>query len=742
MLEADQCVKRGVPNCPNNTYPDGDTCVSTLEAPGCPEGYLYHDSKCILRSSPTCSGKTILEGDKCVSYAKPTCDGTSAEWDGKRCNLNRRPECARGILHDGACVIGSKPSCPEATAFDGVGCLSIKDAPVCPSGSVLNQEGQCVTTIQATCTPPAVYRDGRCVHGQPACQAGFVLTDDGCRSVDGPSCPDGKTMVKGTCISIEKETCKPGYVLKDGQCVSALPPRCGENQVFNGTGCMGVTPDCPENTYFENGECVSSNDPKCDANFVFNGKSCVAVKEPTCTEGHVYNAVTGECFAKAVPECQEDEILEDGRCKLVTAPCVEYKFCLAGAQGLISGSGGPRKPAGDSGDKFQKPLTGKPSSSEDVKKGAPDGTQANIPVDDPITNNETAKRDTQAGKDSTNLADKEQPDVSTSPGTESNSGNTGTVPDPNVQVPDPATIAQGGSGGLENGAGADGPTKPQYPPSGEGEASYAGHGSGSGASGVAQDGAGRERGGKWVEYAEEIPDRRKFRKWIADDDADAHGRIPSGQGGTGDLPSGGQWKLDVDMGGLPVGLGGNFRAGGGQAQPDSQQVPAGEASQGSQLWGPGKMKGAFADWQKSADGVQKPAADVAGDSQLGSGGTGQIPSGGSWQYKGGSAGAGSYGTWKPTGHASSESYHSRLNKGNYGSYQGGSRVETGSGGGSAGDASGEPYYSRLKKGGYGSWQGGGGAEAGSGGTQRPTGDASGETYYSRLRKGSYGSYKG
>ncbi|KAE9576843.1 hypothetical protein CGMCC3_g7167 [Colletotrichum fructicola] len=549
-------------------------------------------------------------------------------------------------------------------------------------------------------------------------------------------------MVKGTCVSIEKETCKPGYVLKDGQCVSALPPSCGENQMFNGTGCVGVTPDCPENTYFENGECVSSNDPKCDANFVFNGKSCVAVKEPTCTEGHVYNAVTGECFAKAVPECQEDEVLEDGRCKLVTAPCVEYKFCLAGAQGLISGSGGPRKPAGDSKDKSQAPLTGKPSSSEDVKKGAPDGTQASIPVDDPITNNETAKRDTQAGKDSTNLADKEHPDISTSPGAETNSGNMGTVPDPNVQVPDPATIAKGGSGGLENGAGADGSTEPQYPPSGEGKASYTGHGSGSGASGTAQDGAGREKGGKWVEYEEEIPDRRKLRKWIADDDADAHGGIPSGQGGTGGLPSGGQWKLDVDMGGLPDGLGGNFRASGGQAQPDSQQVPAGGASQGSQLWGPGKMKGAFAEWQKSAEGIQKPAADVAGDSQMGGGGTGQIPSGGSWQYKGGSAGAGSYGTWKPTGDASSESYYSKLNKGNYGSYQGGGRVETGPGGGSAGDASGESYYSRLKKGGYGSWQGGGGAEAGSGGTQRPTGDASGETYYSRLKKGSYGSYKG
>ncbi|KAI8303107.1 hypothetical protein K4K61_007432 [Colletotrichum sp. SAR11_59] len=551
-------------------------------------------------------------------------------------------------------------------------------------------------------------------------------------------------MVKGICVSIEKETCKPGYVLKDGQCVSALPPSCGENQVFNGTGCVGVTPDCPENTYFENGECVSSNDPKCDANFVFNGKSCVAVKEPTCTEGHVYNAVTGECFAKAVPECQEDEILEDARCKLVTAPCVEYKFCLAGAQGLISGSGGPRKPAGDFGGKSQKPLTGKPSSSEDVKKEAPDGTQASIPVDDAITNNETAKRDTQAGKDSTNLADKEQPDISTPPGAETKSGNTGTVPDPNVQVqvPDPATIAQGGPGGLKNGAGADGSTKPHFPPSDEGEASYTGHGSGSGASGTAQDGAGREKGGKWVEYEEEIPDRRKLRKWIADDDADAHRGIPLGQGGTGGLPSGGQWKLDVDMGGLPDGLGGNFRAGGGQAQPDSQQVPAGEASQGSQLWGPGKMKGAFAEWQKSTEGIQKPVADVAGDSQLGSGGTGQVPSGGSWNYKGGSSGAGSYGTWKPTGDASSESYYSRLNKGNYGSYQGGGVVETGSGGGPVVDASGESYYSRLKKGGYGSWQGGGGAEAGSGGTQRPTGDASGETYYSRLKKGSYGSYKG
>ncbi|KAI8280424.1 hypothetical protein K4K56_012238 [Colletotrichum sp. SAR 10_98] len=530
---------------------------------------------------------------------------------------------------------------------------------------------------------------------------------------------------------------------------------------------MGVTPDCPENTYFENGECVSSNDPKCDAHFVFNGKSCVAVKEPTCTEGHVYNAVTGECFAKAVPECQEDEILEDGRCKLVTAPCVEYKFCLAGAQGLNSGSGGPRKPAGDSGDKSQKPLTGKPYSGEDVKKGAPDGTQANIPVDDPITNNEAAKRDTQAGKDSTNLADKEQPDISTSPGAETNSGDTGTVPDPNVQVPDPATIAQGGSGGLENGTGADGSTEPQHPPSGEGEASYSGPGSGPGASGTAQDGAGREKGGRWIEYEEEIPDRRKLRKWIADEDADAHGGTPSGQSGTGGLPSGGipsgvmpsggmpsggmpsggmpsggQWKLDVDMGSLPDGPGGNFRAGGGQAQPDSQQVPAGQASGGSQLWGPKKMKGAFAEWQKSAEGIQKPAADVAGDSQMGSGGTGQIPSGGSWQYKGGGAGAGSYGSWKPTGDASSESYYSRLNKGNYGSYQGGVRVETGSGGGPAVDAPGESYYSRLKKRGYGSWQGGGGAEAGSGGTQRPTGDASGETYYSRLKKGSYGSYNG
>ncbi|KAK2732142.1 cell wall cysteine-rich protein [Colletotrichum kahawae] len=515
MLEADQCVKRGVPDCPNNTYPDGDTYVSTLEAPGCPEGYLYHDSKCILRSSPACSGKTILEGDKCVSYAKPTCDGT---------------------------------------AFEGVGCLSIKDAPVCPSGSVLNQEGQCVTTIQATCTPPSVYGDGRCVHGQPACQAGFVLTDDGCRSVDEPSCPDGKTMVKGTCVSIEKETYKPGYVLKDGQCVSALPPSCGENQVHNGTGCVGVMPDCPENTFFENGECVASNDPKCDANFVFNGKSCVAVKEPTCTEGHVYNAVTGECFTKAVPECQEDEILEDGRCKLVIAPCVEYKFCLAGAQGLLSGSGGPRKPAGDSKDKSQKPLAGKPSSSEDIKKGAPDGTQASNPIGDQITNDETAKRDTQAGKDSINLADKEQPETLTPPGAETNSGNTGTVPDQNVQVPDPGTIAKDGSGGIEKGAGADGSTEPQQSPSDEGEASYAGRGSGSGASGTAQDGAGREKGGRWIDYEEEIPDRRKLRKWIEDDDAGAHGSIPSGQGGTGGLPSGGHWKLDVDIGSLPEGI--------------------------------------------------------------------------------------------------------------------------------------------------------------------------------------------
>ncbi|KAF3806262.1 hypothetical protein GCG54_00006024 [Colletotrichum gloeosporioides] len=677
MLEADQCVKRGVPNCPNNTYPDGDTCVSTLEAPGCPEGYLYHDSKCILRSSPTCTGKTILEGDKCVSYAKPTCD-----------DQNVREECST-----------------MAPASSGASLLVLKALLLMASGVYPSRTPRSAHLAQcSTRKGNASLPFKPLVHHQQSTETAVVFM------VSLHAKLDGKTLVKGTCVSIEKETCKPGYVLKDGQCVSALPPSCGENQVFNGTGCMGVTPDCPENTYFENGECVSSNDPKCDANFVFNGKSCVAVKEPTCSEGHVYNAVTGECFAKAVPECQEDEVLEDGRCKLVTAPCVEYKFCLAGAQGLISGSGGLRKPAGDSKDKSQKPLTGKPSSSEDVSKGAPDGTQDSIPVDDPISNNETAKRDTQAGKDSTNLADKEQPDISISPGAETNSGNTGTVPDSNVQVPDPATIPKGGSGGRENRAGADGSTEPQYPPSGEGEASYAGHGSGSGASGAAEDGVGREKGGKWVEYEEEIPDRRKLRKWIADDDADAHGGIPSGQGGTGGLPSGGlpsggQWKLDVDMGSLPDGPGGNFRAGGGE--PDSQQVPAGQTSEGSQLWGPGKMKGAFADWQKSAEGIQKPAADVAGDSQMWSGGTGQIPSGGSWQYKGGSAGAGSYGTWKPTGDASSES-----------------------------------YYSRLKKGGYGSWQGGGGAETGSGGTQRPTGDASGETYYSRLKKGSYGSYKG
>lgn len=547
-------------------------------------------------------------------------------------------------------------------------------------------------------------------------------------------------------------------------------------------------PDCPENTYFESGQCVSASDPKCEADFVFNGKNCVAVREPSCPDGHSYSAASGECFDKVQPECRDGEIFEGGQCKLVTAPCVEYKFCSTEAQGQ-SGPGSEPKPAGGSGDKSQPPPSEdkragfedfikqtpddaqppseeKRSGFEDFIKESPDDVQPtepprNGPADGSGDKSQApSSEDKRAGfedfikqtPDDTRQAEppRDGPSDSNVPkptgedqmkdGSQQvteqpNSGNA------NLNDKTPPQVMGGDNTGSGNGKAPNVPPETADSvrlPGGDGEAGHAGSGRGGAwleyggkiKGGPSEEEAARKKGGRWVEYDEELPAARKSgRRWIEDDDDAAGGELPTDQkgsgniagqggagnfqgslgadgrlgqdggsawgggnmgaggrrewswtsqgGGAGPYSGGGSWKFGADTGNLNGGLGLKFSGGGGlKGQQQGIQVPDGSVNGDGHL---SKFLNGDHDHildglrgsGKGSEGVQRPTGDAGGSSRLQWGDSGFIKGG----FGGGQAGGGSEAIQRPTADASGDSHLSKLLSGDNGYLRGGAGAQ-------------------------------------------------------------------
>jgi hypothetical protein len=97
--------------------------------------------------------------------------------------------------------------------------LNISDA-ICPPGSVLNDQGQCVRT-ETQCPPGSTFNDqGQCVVAEITCPPGSTAQGGECVANE-TACPPGSTFSpQGQCVVTETQ-CPAGSVRNElGQCVS------------------------------------------------------------------------------------------------------------------------------------------------------------------------------------------------------------------------------------------------------------------------------------------------------------------------------------------------------------------------------------------------------------------------------------------------------------------------------------------------------------------------------------------
>ncbi|POR35617.1 Uncharacterized protein TPAR_04185 [Tolypocladium paradoxum] len=329
--ETSSCTIREKPSCPTRT-----TLVGQVGALSCPPSFKLDNNRCVHHESPTCPDGSHRDGDACVTSEIRNVRGVqsfmattvfplvappvrkvhrcslasvslmasrfvkgSLRGTGRRaCPMASLAASEHGVRDVDDCVTGNKPICDDASAFDGVRCVSKEVTPACPEGSVLSRDGDCLTRFTPSCPPAANFRNGVCVVGSAKRSQGYVVGDAGCESTDGPQCPDNFMLVNGACVAVDGEQCPRGYI-PNGRPVhfkKRAPVR--PKFAFNGTACVSDSPICPPGTFLDGHNCMSHVDPQCQRGFTFNGNRCVAVNGPLCPPGAKYDVASQDCISE------------------------------------------------------------------------------------------------------------------------------------------------------------------------------------------------------------------------------------------------------------------------------------------------------------------------------------------------------------------------------------------------------------------------------------------------------------